>query len=438
MLVVLMGYMMSRLFTMLNAAESIAAAAQRFVTPDLAAAQNVNTVGAIVQGHLHNLNEGLDGALTRLATVEAMIRQHVEAIEVAGEAIEHRATGAVTRVADERARLMDLTENLNTHADSFAAAIAEKAKSSIESIQSADAVSQRAEQEFDERLTRLEGAAANALSSFEALRDALRETDETMRASAGSINDAATQTKAATERVNASAEAAVEAASREAANVAATVDQSAQAARDAADAAIERTKQEAARISDAAVETTAREASKVQDATTQAVDAAAADAAKATKAASEVSDAARQAGETVSKASAEISLVTENARKAAGDAIRFSKAHAGQVEQRAQALVEARSRLEKENARLETLIEEQRTRADRLADAISSQTGRLSKLAEAQLKEQEAATRLTQAQTGLQAEADRQAPNVNALKPSLRNKKSLPNQKLLSSQKRHQ
>lgn len=409
LLVVLMGYMLSRSLTMLNAAESIAAAAQRFVTPDLTAAQNIGSVGAVVQGHLNDLNQGLDGALTRLATVEAMIRQHVEAIEVAGAAIEHKATGAVTRVADERARLMELTEDLNTHADSFAAAIAEKAKSSIESLQSADAVSARAEQEFDDRLTRLEGAAANALTSFEALRDALRDTDETMRASAGSISDAAAKTMEATGRINSSAEAAAESAARESANVVASVDKTVQAARDAADHAIEKTKEEAARISDAAVETTVREASKIQDATKQAVIAASEDAAKVTKAASDVSEAARHTGEVVAKASADISAVTESARKAADDAANFSQAHAGQVEHRAQALVEARSALEKENGRLETLIEEQRSRANRLADAIASQTDRLSRLAEAQLSEQEAAARLTQAQIGMQAEADRQA-----------------------------
>ncbi len=426
-LVILMGYMLSRSLTMLNAAESIAAAAQRFVTPDLLAAQNADTVGAVVQGHLHDLNEGLDGALTRLATVEAMIRQHVEAIEVAGEAIEQKATGAVTRVADERARLMELTENLNTHADSFAIAIAEKAKNSIEAIQSADAVSLHAEQEFDERLTRLEGAAANALASFESLRDALRETDETIRVSTGSINEAAAQTMEATERVGMSAESAAELAKREAANVAASIDHITQSAREATDAAIEKTKEEAARASNAAIETTMQETTKVQEATKQVVDGAVAEAAKATQAASDVSDAARLTGEAASKASADIAAATESTRKSASDAIKYSRAHAGQVEQRTQALAEARAALEKENARLETLIEEQRNRADRLADAISSQTERLSRLAEAQLSEQEAASRLTQAQINMQAEADRQAAERNRTPAPTAVKESAPN-----------
>ena len=401
-LIWVMGYMLSRSMTMLNAAESIAAAAQRFVTPDITAAKNVDTVGAVVQGHLHDLNEGLDGALTRLATVEAMIRQHVEAIEVAGAAIEQKATGAITRVADERSRLMELTENLNTQADSFAAAIAEKAQSSIEALQSVDGISTRAESEFEERLARLESAAQNALASFESLRDALRETDESMRASAGSLNEAATQTEQATERMSSTAKTAAETAAREAASMSTSVEE-------ATGAAIEKAKEETARLSDAAVEATKEQATKVVDASKEAVQAAEQEATKAKEAAERASQAAQQTGEAVAKASADIAAAAVSARMDADTALTHSKTHSEEIEKRTQALVEARSALEKENTRLEALIDEQRSRADRLADAISSQTERLSRLAEAQLSEQEAASRLTDAQTQIQAEADRQA-----------------------------
>ena len=214
-LIVFLGYLGSRIGAMVNAAESIAAAAQQFVTPDVSAMRNVDTVGEVVRGHMATLNEGLDGALTRLASVESMIRQHVEAIEIAGEAIEQRAVGAVERVADERSRLMDLTESLNAHADSFAAAIAERAKASIEALEAADTVSGQVERDFDDRLTRLEDAAERALSSFEALRDALRDTDEHMRASAQSIDEAADFTLKATERANAASNAAADSVPRD-------------------------------------------------------------------------------------------------------------------------------------------------------------------------------------------------------------------------------
>ncbi len=407
-LVLLAGYILSRTLTMLNAAESIAVAAQQFTSPDVTAVQNVDTVGDVVRGHMTALNEGLDGALTRLASVEAMIRQHVEAIEIAGEAIEHKATGAVERVANERSKLMDLTESLNAHADSFAAAIAERANSSIATMQKADTISLRSENEFDERLSRLEEAAARALTSFESLRDALRDSDGTIRETAASIDEATTHTLKATEQAKAASNAAAESAALNAANVAASASRASQAAKDAADAAIETATQQAERMAREAITATSREGAKVQEAAKEtlgdlfqaskdAIDAAAADIEKATKAASQASDAARQTSEAAGKAAADVTKAGEQARKTSEEAIAYTKTAKTQIDDRNKALADARAALEKENARLERLIDEQRSRADRLADAISSQTERLSRLAEAQLAEQEAAARLAEA-----------------------------------------
>jgi hypothetical protein len=422
-LVLLAGYILSRTLTMLNAAESIAAVAQQFVTPDVTAARNADVVGDVVRGHVAALNEGLDGALSRLASVEAMIRQHVEAIEIAGDAIEYKATGAVERVANERSRLMELTESLNAHADSFAAAIAEKAKTSIESLEAADTISTRVEQEFDERLSRLEGAAARALSSFETLRDALRDSDGAMRASAESIGAAAKETLKATEHAKAASNAAAESAALNAANVAASAQRASDAAREAADAAIETASEEAERISREAVEAAAREGAKVQEATAKAlddvsktaqaaIDAAAMDAAKATKAATDISEAARVTSEAAEKASANVAAASVQARKSSEEALQYSETAQSQMMERKQALAQARAALEKENTRLETLIEEQRNRAERLANAISSQTERLSRLAESQLREQEAAAKLAEEETERQAQAAREAEDV--------------------------
>lgn len=408
-LIIFLGYLGSRIGAMVNAAESIAAAAQQFVSPDVAAMRNVDTVGEVVRGHMTALNEGLDGALTRLASVESMIRQHVEAIEIAGEAIELKAVGAVERVADERSRLMDLTESLNAHADSFAAAIAERAKASISALEAADTVSGQVEQDFDDRLTRLEEAAERALSSFEALRDALRDTDEHMRASAQSIDEAADFTFKATERANAASNAAAESAARNAANVAASANRAADTARKAADDAIGAAAQEAERIAEAAIVAAAEKTGRVREAaekalgemtklTSGAIESARADADKATKAAADVTEAARQTSEAAKAASADVAAASDRARQSSEDAIKYSEDAAARIEERNKALAEARAALEKENARLESLIEEQRNRADRLADAIATQTERLSKLAEAQLREQEAAAKLAEAE----------------------------------------
>ncbi|WP_375207199.1 hypothetical protein [Hyphococcus sp.] len=419
-LVLFIGYAVSRLIEMIRAAEAIAAAAQRFVTPDVAAVQNVETVGAVVQSQVNALNQGLDSALGRLASVEAMIRQHVEAIEIAGEAIETRAVGAAGRVADERSRLMELTESLNAHADSFAAAIAEKAKAAISSLESAESTSLQAEKDFDERLHRLESAAERAFNSFESLREALRDVDESMRASAQAIDQSSEETRNATARAKAAAEEAAEEAARNAETIGAAARNAAEEARKAADDAVDAARQEAERAGKDVVEATTKEAMRMQDATAMALKeiststadalAAATDgASRATKAAEDVTDAARRTSEAAQKASEDVEAASERARKSSEDAMKFSESEAARIEERNQALADARAALEQENARLETLIDEQRNRADRLAEAIASQTDRLSRLAEAQLREQEAAARLAEAQNEMQARADRQA-----------------------------
>ncbi len=424
-LVLVVGYAVSRMATMMGAAQSIAVAAQQYVTPDITAAHNADAVGEVVRGHMVALNEGLDGALTRLASVEAMIRQHVEAIEIAGEAIEHKATGAVTRVADERTRLMELTESLNTQADSFAVAIAERAQASIESLQSADNISSRAEQDFQSRLGNLEAAAGRAVASFESLRSALQDSSTSFTTSVSTIDEAARQTETATKRANAAANAAAESASRNAANVAASAQHAADNSRKAADAAIEAAMKDAERIADSAINAATEQTARVKDAATiavsemsaktgEAVKAASADAEKATKAAAQVSDAARQAANVAQKASQDVAAASEAARRHSEDALSHSQSAADKISERNKALADARAALEKENQRLENLIDEQRQRADRLADAISSQTDRLTKLAEAQLQEQEAATRAAEAQRDAQARAAKEQAEKDA------------------------
>ncbi|GJL94447.1 MAG: hypothetical protein DHS20C05_08520 [Hyphococcus sp.] len=419
-IILMMGYAFSKMATMLNAAESIAEAAQQFVTPDVTALRNADTVGDVMRGHMTTLNQGLDGALTRLANVESMIRQHVEAIEIAGDAIELKATGAVERVADERSRLMELTESLNAHADSFAAAIAERANASIEAIQSADTISERVESEFDDRLVRLEDAAARALSSFESLRDALRDTDETMRTSAQSIDTAAEQTLKATERATVASNAAAESAALNAANVGASANRAALEARKASEEAIQTAADEAERIAQSALDAAAAQSSKVQEATKktlgemsattrEAIDAAKADAEEATKTAAKATEAARKTGEAARAASADVAAASAEAQKESQAALKFTETAATKIEERNKALAEARTALERENKRLETLIEEQSNRADRLANAITSQTERLSKLAEAQLREQEASAKLAAAQAEREAQMKREA-----------------------------
>lgn len=409
----LLGYVASRVMSMVGAGEAIALAAQQFLEPDKAAIATVETVGAVVRGQMEALNAGIDDALIRLASAEAMIRQHVGAIEQAGAAVESRTTIAAERVASERARLIDLTETLNARADDFATAIAEKAHANIEALENAGTATLEAESRFDDRLARLEAAAQRALMSFDALAHALAEADEHMRATTGSVESSAAEVKRVSELAARIADAAAESAARNAANVGMFAGNAADRATKAADAAIETARREAERASESAVEFATRQSERateaavravdeIQTATKSAVEAAAGEAEKATAAAKLVSEAARLTSEAARGASEEVKKASDYAQKSAADAIGLSEAAAARVEARNRELAQARAALESENARLESLIDEQRKRADRLAEAIASQTERLSKLAENQLREQEAAARLAEAQAAIQ------------------------------------
>ena len=404
-MILICGYLLSHVYKMLNAAQSITNAAQEFIHPDHSAAYNAEAVGVAVRGQMEALNSGVDGALQRLASVEAMIRNHVEAIETAGTTIETRTSGAVDKVASERSRLIELTENLNTQADAFAAAIAERAQVSIEAMGSADDLSSRAETLLEERLSRLEMAASKALQSFETLSLAINGADENLRTTAGAIEassekarraseEAAKMTHAASESIAQNANAIsgkiIETTEQEAAKATAATEKALQDVKATAQSALAAAAEKAEAVSQA----TNTALSSIQTSTSDAVKGAEAQAAKAGDAANAVSQTAKKTSQTVSEAAAELSKMSETMEKTAEDALARSENAASKLSERNKVLADARAALEKENTRLETLIEEQRNRADRLADAIATQTERLSKLAEGQLREQEAALKL--------------------------------------------
>ena len=371
-LILLCGYLLSRAYTMLDAAESIASAAQQFIQPEKSAVHNVETVGIAVRGQMEALNTGVDGALQRLASVEAMIRQHVKAIETAGSAIETQTSGAVDRVAAERSRLIDLTENLNTQADAFAAAIAERAREGAALAANADDHASQAEARLEHRLSGLEQAATRALESFKALDAAIGAADAAIAERASTMEATANAAREASQTAAGAAKEAVESFAREAKTL--------------GDAAVENTRTEAQRVKDE----TDKALQSVKDASHASIEAAAEDAAKAIAAAGNASSAAKEASDAASSASAAVENATTRIAASAADAKTAADAANADVERRSTALAEARAVLEQENARLEALIEEQRTRANKLAETIAQQTERLSKLAADQLSVQSA------------------------------------------------
>ncbi|MEL6359828.1 MAG: hypothetical protein AAFR21_01995 [Pseudomonadota bacterium] len=417
-LILFFGYLVAKIMEMMSAAEQIAGAARQLIQPDRNAVFNVESVGAAVRTQVDALNTGIDDALIRLASVEAMIRDHVKVIEETGSAIEVSTAGSLEKVASERARLIEMTENLNLQADGFASAIAERAQASIEQLSSVDGLTDEAEHRLQERMAHLENAAERALQSFDALGTALVEADQEMRATAQSIETSAGETEKASKIARKVASEAADSAARNAANVGLFANRATEEAKAAAEKSIEASRAEAEKAANAAIEQTVEQADRIAKAAAEALEnvrastgdaikAASDDAEKAVRAADMVSGAAKQATHAAQSASSDVQKAGEVAAAAAQAALQRTTETTEQVDRRNQELAEARAGLEAENQRLETLIEEQRQRADRLAEAIATQTERLSKLAEAQLREQEAAARIAEAQAAMQAQVDK-------------------------------
>lgn len=351
-LVIFSGYVLSRAMTTTHAAEEIAAAARHYVSPDKAALQEVEVVGTVVREQMDVLNAGLETALMRLAGAEAMIRKHVDAIETAGVAIETQATGAVERVASERTRLIGLTEKLNTQADSFASAIAERTQANLEAMDKASTISDQVEARFDERLGGLEKAADTALGSFKNLLKALEGADGNVRETAQVLNDATQKTiEASQQSIEASEEAKR---STQKALSQSLIDESAMANIDTVKKAVEQSHEKA---SEEALRHAREEGSKIAKAMIEA-------------ASGDIEKVAKQASDQTSNKIEQTIARSEEATKAA---------KAKQEE-----LVRVHEEIEKENERLEKLIAEQKSRAERLANglalAIKAQTEKLAQI----------------------------------------------------------
>ena len=368
-----LGYIVSRQLLMMSAADRIAVSAERLVQPDRNAVVNVQAVGTAVRSQIDAVNAGIDDALIRLATVEAMIRQHVEAIETAGAAVEGHASGSADLVARERAHLMTLTEQLNAQADDFAVAIAEKAQTSIDSLNNVNNLADQAEGRLEERLARLEHIAQRALSSFDALSEAMLKTEDHVARTTTPLE----QSTGETQRIPEKADKVAAPGAQDAEDKTAKVGQLAKTARDKTEREIAGTI--SVPMNAGVVQRNSKEASRVTDVSEPSL-----------PARKETSEVAHQTAD-------DGSLANETAATPAGTGNACSEDKPGQIDDQNKELIDARDALEKENSRLEGLIKEQRQRADRLADAISQQTDRLSRLAEVQLHEQDAATRLIEA-----------------------------------------
>ncbi len=200
-LILAAGYAARQFFRAVDFAAEIAEAAEKLTRAPRAAVDPASSRAvAAMNDEVADLNRNIDGALTRLADVEAMIRKQVGAIDEASQALSGGASKATDKIASERDRLMQLTETMNAQADAFAAAIADKARMAAEAAKLSDADIASAETDMGARIKRLEEVAGTALRSFKALTDALGDQSSRLEQSTDAAERAA---KAAVERLDA-------------------------------------------------------------------------------------------------------------------------------------------------------------------------------------------------------------------------------------------
>lgn len=200
-LILFAGYAGRQFFRAVDFAAEIAEAAERLTrAPRPAVDPSSSRAVAAMNDEVADLNRNIDGALTRLAEVESMIRRQVGAIDEASQALSGGASEATDKIASERDRLMQLTETMNAQADAFAAAIADKARMAAEAAKLSDADIASAETDMGSRIKRLEEVAGTALRSFKALTDALGDQSSRLEQSTDAAERAA---KAAVERLDA-------------------------------------------------------------------------------------------------------------------------------------------------------------------------------------------------------------------------------------------
>ncbi len=127
-----------------------------------------------VKSELDMLGGEVDSAILKLAKAEKQIREQVGAIDAATETLHAGTTQGTERLAKERQALIDATKAMNSEADNFARALAERSKNA-QNAASAELPN------IEEKLQRLESVSKESAEQFASLREALAESSTLLR-----------------------------------------------------------------------------------------------------------------------------------------------------------------------------------------------------------------------------------------------------------------
>lgn len=165
LLVLAGGYLLQSVLRLEATADSLGRAVQN-IEPALKA--------EAVKSELDLLGGEVDAALLKLAKAEHQIREQVGAIDAATETLQSGTNQGSERLAKERQALINATKAMNSEADSFARALAERT-SNAQDAASAELP------DIEDKLVRLEAVSKESAEQFASLREALAESSTLLR-----------------------------------------------------------------------------------------------------------------------------------------------------------------------------------------------------------------------------------------------------------------
>ena len=146
-------------------AQAMMISTERLFTVDENVSRTAARLGRAVRRELDGLNTGLDGALSRLRTIETAIENQIAALDEAGARAEVRGEAISNRLVGESQRLENLSEQLTDSAARASETVAGRAAQLKATIETAEGTLKMAAQSLDVQAASFRAAANVAADS---------------------------------------------------------------------------------------------------------------------------------------------------------------------------------------------------------------------------------------------------------------------------------
>jgi hypothetical protein len=175
---------LARSSAMTDATRTLLAASERLFAADETAANNATRLARVVRRELDGLNTGLDVALQRMRTLEAVLEKQISTLDDAGARAQVRGDTIAARLNQESARIETLGDHLTEAAGRAGETVAGRAAQLKAMMESAEGTLKMATQSLDVQAAGFRGAITLAA-------DAPLEAAKSLEAQAQRIQDVA-------------------------------------------------------------------------------------------------------------------------------------------------------------------------------------------------------------------------------------------------------